>query len=170
MVLLLLFVVFVVAPLVELYVIIQVAHQIGALNTIAALIIISFIGAWVVKAAGLSVLARTQRQLAAGRMPTNELVDGGILLFAGALMLAPGFISDVIGIFLVFPPTRSLVRRLVLRSYRVQMARGGTSSWGNGRVWSRVIVDTDTIDTDTIDVDARDDAAPRPPRGELDQG
>jgi UPF0716 protein FxsA len=159
MVLLVLFVVFIVAPLVELYVIVQVAQEIGVLETIAALIVISFIGAWLVKAAGLSVLVRTQQQLAAGRMPTNELVDGGILLFAGAMMLAPGFISDVIGIFLVLPPTRALVRRLVLRSYRAQMARGGAGGWANGRVWSRAVADVDSHDQDP---------PARPPKGEIE--
>jgi UPF0716 protein FxsA len=159
MVLLVLFVVFVVAPLVELYVIVQVAQSIGVLNTIAALIIISFIGAWVVRAAGVSVLVRIQRQLAAGRMPTNELVDGGILLFAGAMMIAPGFISDVLGLLLVFPPTRAIVRRLVLRSYRARLDRGGGATFGQGRIWSRVVVD----------VDSRDDDPPwTPPRGEID--
>jgi UPF0716 protein FxsA len=102
---------------------------------------------------------RTQQQLAAGRMPTNELVDGGILLFAGAMMLAPGFISDVIGIFLVLPPTRALVRRLVLRSYRAQMARGGAGGWANGRVWIRVVVDVDSHDQDP---------PARPPKGEIE--
>jgi UPF0716 protein FxsA len=160
MVLLVLFVVFVVAPLVELYVIIQVAHEIGVLETIAALIIISAIGAWLVKTAGVSVLIRIQKQLSAGRMPTNELVDGGILLFAGALMVAPGFVSDVLGILLVLPPTRAVVRRLVLRSYRARMARGDVGRWSNNRVWSRVVVDVDSYD---------DDEPPSSgPRGELD--
>jgi UPF0716 protein FxsA len=159
MALVVLFLVFIVAPLVELYVIVQVAQEIGVLETIAALIVISAVGAWLVKSAGLAVLVRMNTQLAAGRMPTNELVDGGILLFAGALMLAPGFISDVLGILLIIPPTRAIVRRAVLRSFRKQMASGGTATWGRGRVWSRVIVD----------VDGRDDGPPRqPPRGELD--
>jgi UPF0716 protein FxsA len=161
MALLLLFVVFVVAPLVELYVIVQVAQSIGALETIGLLIVIGFVGAWLVKAAGLAVLVRTQRQLAAGKMPTNELVDGGIILFAGALMIAPGFISDGLGLLLIFPPTRAIVRRLVLRSYRTQVERGTAGVWSTNRVWSRVVVD----------VDSRiDDPPPAPPRGEIDQG
>jgi UPF0716 protein FxsA len=163
MALLVLFVIFVVAPLVELYVIVQVAQEIGVLETIAALIVISAIGAWLVKTAGVSVLVRIQRQLAAGRMPTNELVDGGLLLFAGALMLAPGFLSDILGILLILPPTRAVVRRLVLRSYRARMAQGGAARWSNSRVWSRVVVDVDSFE---------DDDVPPPsdrPRGELDR-
>jgi UPF0716 protein FxsA len=158
MALLVLFLVFVVAPIVELYVIVQVAQEIGVLETIAALIIISFVGAWLVKSAGLAVLVRMQRQLAAGRMPTNEIVDGALLLLAGALMVAPGFISDVIGILLILPPTRAVFRRLALRSFRKQMQSGGAATWGSGRVWSRVVVD----------VDSHDDEPPRrPPSGEL---
>jgi UPF0716 protein FxsA len=159
MALLVLFLLFVVAPIVELYVIVQVAQEIGVLETIAALIVISFIGAWLVKTAGLAVLVRMQRQLASGRMPTNEIVDGALLLLAGALMLAPGFISDVIGILLILPPTRVVFRRLALRSFRAQVQQGRAATWAQGRVWSRVVVD----------VDSRDDEPPRrPPRGELD--
>jgi UPF0716 protein FxsA len=165
MALFVLFVVFVVAPLVELYVIVQVAHEIGVLETIAALIIISAIGAWLVKAAGLSVLVRIQKQLAAGRMPTNELVDGGILLFAGALMLAPGFLSDVLGILLVVPPTRAIVRRLVLRSYRARMARGEVGRWSGNRVWSRVVVDVGAGDEDRAH---RGPGRPGDSRGEIE--
>jgi UPF0716 protein FxsA len=163
MALLVLFVVFIVAPLVELYVIVQVAQSIGVLETIAALIVISAIGAWLVKAAGLSVLVRIQQQMAAGRVPTNELVDGGILLFAGALMLAPGFLSDVLGILLILPPTRAVVRRILLRSYRARVAKGGgAATWGGSR-WFRggVVVDADSFEDD-------DWRPPSPPRGELD--
>jgi UPF0716 protein FxsA len=146
-------------PVAEIYVIVQVAHGIGVLNTFALLIIISVLGAWLVKVQGLSVFVRTQQQLAAGRMPTNELVDGAILLFAGALMLAPGFLTDVAGILLIIPPTRALVRRLILRSYRKRLADGRAAMWSNGR-WGRVVVDVDQVN---------DPPRPSsdPPRGEL---
>jgi UPF0716 protein FxsA len=162
MALLVLFLVFIVAPLVELYVIVQVAQSIGVLETIAALIVISAIGAWLVKAAGISVLARIQQQLAAGRMPTNELVDGGILLFAGALMLAPGFISDVLGILLILPPTRAIVRRILLRAYKARVERGGgAATWMGRRSWGTVVVDAESFEDD-------DWTPPRPPRGEIE--
>lgn len=100
----------VVAPLVELYVIIQVSHVIGGWETIALLVVESMIGAWLLKRQGLSALARVSQAVEAGRVPGKELVDGFLILLAGALMLAPGFIGDVVGYLLLIPPTRALVR------------------------------------------------------------
>lgn len=101
---------FVVVPFVELYVIIQVAHVIGALDTIALLVVVSAVGAWLVKREGLGVWRRAQRQIGRGGMPGNELVDGVLILFAGALLLTPGFVSDVLGILLLLPPVRFALR------------------------------------------------------------
>jgi len=100
----------VVAPLVELYVIIQVADVIGGWQTIALLVVEGMIGAWLLKRQGLSVLGRVSEAVEAGRVPGKELVDGFLILLAGTLMLAPGFITDVIGYLLLIPPTRALVR------------------------------------------------------------
>lgn len=100
----------VVAPLVELYFIIQVAQVIGGWETIALLIVESAIGGWLLKRQGLATLARIGQTAEAGRMPTKELADGFLILVAGALMLAPGFLGDVIAYLLLIPPTRALVR------------------------------------------------------------
>ena len=108
MTLLLLGLVFIVGPIVELYVIIQVAQVIGGWETVALLIVESILGAWLMKRQGRGVLARIQSSLDAGRMPTKELVDGGLILFAGALMLTPGFVTDILGFVLLVPPTRAL--------------------------------------------------------------
>jgi UPF0716 protein FxsA len=145
-------------PVAEIYTIVQVAHGIGVLNTFALLIVISVLGAWLVKVQGLSVFIRVQQRLQEGRMPTNELVDGLILLFAGALMLTPGFITDAIGILLLLPPTRAVVRNLILRSYRKRLAEGGGATSSTGR-WGRVVVDVDQVNDD--------DRPGQPPRGEL---
>jgi UPF0716 protein FxsA len=114
--------VFLVAPLVEIYVMVQVADLVGVPETILLLIFMSFLGAWLAKLAGLGVLNRLQRTLRAGRAPSNELVDGALVLFAGALMIAPGFLSDCLALLLLLPPSRAVVRGIVLR--RLQ-ARGG---------------------------------------------
>ncbi len=100
----------VVAPLLELYVIIQVAQVIGGWETIALLVLESMVGAWLLKRQGLSVLARISQAVDQGRAPGRELVDGFLILVAGALMLAPGFIGDVIGYLLLLPPSRALIR------------------------------------------------------------
>jgi len=106
---------FVLLPLAELYVIIQVGQAFGALNTIALLIVISVVGAWLMKREGISVWRRFQRQVETGHVPGREIADGVMILAAGALMMAPGFITDVVGILLLLPPVRAGVRAMVLR-------------------------------------------------------
>lgn len=113
-----LFLLLIVAPLVELYVIIAVAQVIGGWETIALLIVESAIGAWLLKRQGLSTLRRITEAVDAGRAPGRELVDGLLLLVAGALMLAPGFLGDVIAYLLLLPPTRAPIRALVLRRFK----------------------------------------------------
>jgi UPF0716 protein FxsA len=110
---------FVVLPLVELYVIIQVGQSIGVWNTIGVLILVSVVGAWLARREGGSVLVRIRRQLEAGVMPTNELIDGGLILAGGLLLLTPGFVTDVFGILLLFPPTRALARIPLKRRFRI---------------------------------------------------
>ena len=126
MTLLLLGLVFIVGPIVELYVIIQVAQVIGGWETVALLIVESILGAWLMKRQGRGVLARIQSSLNAGRMPTKELVDGGLILFAGALMLTPGFVTDILGFVLLVPPTRALVRAALMHRFKDRLGSGYT--------------------------------------------
>ena len=113
-----LFLAFLVVPFVELYVIIQVGQAIGALNTIALLILVSATGAWLVKREGLSVLRRAQARVDQGGLPGRELVDGVLILFAGALLLTPGFVTDLLGILLLLPPVRAGLRAAVVQALR----------------------------------------------------
>ena len=85
----LLLLLFLVVPILELYVIVQVAGSIGTLETIGLLIVVSVAGAWLVRREGLSVLRRIQVQLGQAQMPTKQIVDGGLIMFAGALMRTP---------------------------------------------------------------------------------
>jgi UPF0716 protein FxsA len=110
----LLAVVFLVVPLLELAVIIQVGQAIGAAETILLLIVVSLAGGWLVKREGVGVLRRIQTAVSAGRVPGRELADGGLILFAGALLLTPGFLSDVLGIALLLPPVRAVVRPVLV--------------------------------------------------------
>lgn len=118
---LVLLIVLVIAPLVELYVILQVAHVIGGWETLALLLVEGAIGAWLLKRQGLAALRHVQEAIAAGRTPSTELVDGFLIVVAGALMLAPGFVSDLLGYLLLIPPTRALLRRPLVHRF----ARGG---------------------------------------------
>ena len=112
----LLVLVFVALPIAELYVLIQVAGGIGILNTIGLLIAVSVVGAWLSKREGLGVLRRIRFALDRYELPGREVVDGALILFAGALLMTPGFISDCLGILLLLPPTRAVVRGVVIRS------------------------------------------------------
>src|ERR1700704_5539296 len=108
--LLLLVLIFIVLPIAELYVIIQVGGLIGAGPTIAILILDSLIGAWLWRHQGRAACGRFNEALQEGRVPAREVLDGTLIIFGGALLITPGFISDVVGILLLFPPTRAIVR------------------------------------------------------------
>jgi UPF0716 protein FxsA len=113
---LLLALLFLVAPLVELAVIVQVAGTIGALNTIGLLVGVSIVGASLARRQGLVTLRRIQAAMGRGEIPSREVADGALILVAGALMIAPGFISDVVALLLLVPPTRAVFRRVLMRS------------------------------------------------------
>ena len=114
----LLAVLFLVVPIVELAVIIQVGRAIGVLDTIAVLVVISLVGAWLVRHEGIGVLRRMQQQTAAGQVPGTELIDGLLILVGGALMLTPGFVTDAFGLCLLLPPVRAALRAVVARRLR----------------------------------------------------
>jgi UPF0716 protein FxsA len=109
---------FILVPIVEIYVIIQVGQAIGALWTIAILIVDSLIGARLLSWQGRTAWRRFQEAIAAGRMPHNEVLDGVMIVVGGTLLLTPGFITDVFGLLLLLPPARAVLRRGVIRSIR----------------------------------------------------
>jgi UPF0716 protein FxsA len=119
---LLLFILFIGFPLVELYVIIQVGQWIGALPTIGLLLAAGLIGGPLAASQGRAVWARFNETLAAGRAPTREVFDGVCVIMAGALLVTPGFVTDVLGIGLLLPPLRGVGYRLLAR--RVKRAAG----------------------------------------------
>lgn len=113
-----LFLLFLIVPIIELWVILQVGQALGVLPTLALLIAVSVAGAWLVKREGLGVWRRARRQIERGEVPANELVDGLLVLLAGALMLAPGFVTDAAGVLLLLPPSRAALRTFLVRRYR----------------------------------------------------
>ena len=104
-----------VVPLAELYVLIQVGQVIGVLDTLGLLLLVSIVGAWLAKREGVGVLRRMQAAVNAGRVPGTELVDAFLILLAAALMLTPGFLTDIVAILLLLPPVRAGVRRALRR-------------------------------------------------------
>jgi UPF0716 protein FxsA len=159
----LLIVLFIVVPLVELYVIIQVGQAIGALPTIGLLLLDSLLGSWLLRAQGRSVWRRFREALAAGRPPARETVDGALVIVGGALMLAPGFITDAFGVLLLLPPTRAVVRRGLLRNAlgRLFGPLGTVGSSAGGAAWrARTRQDYD-VDATAREIDVDPPVLPR---------
>ena len=106
---------FIVVPLAELYVILKVGDAIGVVPTIALLALDSVLGSLLLRAQGRAVWRRFNEALASSRMPHREVMDGVLVIFGGAFLITPGFITDIVGLVLLLPPTRSLVRRWLVR-------------------------------------------------------
>jgi UPF0716 protein FxsA len=121
---------FIVVPIAELYVIIQVGEAIGALPTIAILIADSFLGTWLLRSQGRATWRRFNEAVAAGRPPAREVLDGALVIFGGAFLITPGFITDVIGLALLLPPLRAVVRRALVRNFT---NRAVVRTFGAGR-------------------------------------
>ena len=125
---LLLVLIFIVLPIAEIYVIIQVGNAIGVLPTIALLIVDGFVGAALARSQGRAAWARFNQALAEGRVPAREVVDGAMIIVGGAFLLAPGFITDVIGLALVLPFTRAIFRGIVARLAKRRIIVAGPAS------------------------------------------
>jgi UPF0716 protein FxsA len=106
---------FVVAPILELYVLIRIGSQIGVLWTITALIGVSVAGTWLAKREGFRVFRSFMETSRKGEVPSREMVHGVCVLVAGVLLFIPGFIGDVLGLLLLLPPVRRIIVSLVLR-------------------------------------------------------
>jgi UPF0716 protein FxsA len=165
-----LFVLFIVIPIIELYVIVQVNTVIGLGWTLFALVAISIAGAALVKHEGLRAWQRTREALNDARMPAAEVLDGAFVLMGGALMLTPGFVTDAVGLLLVFPLTRAVLNRAV-RS-RVRAFVGFPAPRRDARQRRRPDRDTtaadDVIDVEVIDVERNTPPGPSERRGEIE--
>lgn len=124
-------------PVLEIYLLIQVGQTIGAWWTVLLLVAAGFLGSWLVKREGSRAWRALVDALAAGRMPARELADGALILVGGTLLLTPGFVSDLVGVFCILPVTRPVARRVLTRmaARRLTGAVSGSSgsraaAWG----------------------------------------
>jgi UPF0716 protein FxsA len=117
-------------PLLEILVLIRVGQVIGPWWTILLLIADSIIGAWLMRREGGRTFRALSQALSSGRMPARELADGILVLAGGLLMLSPGFVTDLLGIFLILPVTRPIGRRLLTRVVSSRLLASGWSSPG----------------------------------------
>jgi UPF0716 protein FxsA len=148
----LLVILFIVVPIAELAVLIQVGQLIGVWWTIAILIADALLGSWLLRTQGRLAWRRFVTAMNEGRIPHREAVDGVLVIFGGALLLTPGFLTDVLGLLFLLPPTRALIRRLFLRQamrrITVTMAAGPRPPRGPAQR-------DDDVDGTAVDVDAR---------------
>lgn len=119
-----LFLLFSLVPVIEIYLLLKAARLIGALPTVAILLLISMCGALLVRAQGFTLLRRIQEELAVGRLPAAELVDGCMVLLGGLLLLTPGFFTDLIGLFFLFPISRHVIMRIAGRQLQRRLTKG----------------------------------------------
>jgi len=111
---------FLVVPFVEIYLLLQVGGIIGAIPTIFLVVLTAVLGAWLLKQQGLATLRRFQASLAQGTLPAYEMVEGPILLVGGALLLTPGFITDIMGFACLIPQLRRKIAQYVIENRLIQ--------------------------------------------------
>ena len=128
----LLIVIFIVVPIAELYVIIQVGQLIGIWPTLFLLLADAVLGSMLLRHQGRSAWRRFNEALAARRFPGREVADGTLIIVGGTLLLTPGFITDIFGLFLLLPPTRAISRRVLKRFTIGRFAVVGVSGGGFG--------------------------------------
>jgi UPF0716 protein FxsA len=115
---------FIVVPIVELALIIEVGQAIGVLPTIAILLLDSILGSLLLRSQGRTAWRRFNDAARGGRVPHREALDGALVIFGGALLLTPGFATDVLGLLLLAPPTRAVARRLLARAIGRRLVMG----------------------------------------------
>lgn len=126
----LLLIAFIAVPLIEIGVFIQVGGLIGLWPTLAVVVLTAMIGTWLLRQQGLATLARARSHTDRGVLPARELFDGLCLLFAGALLLTPGFVTDGVGFLLFVPPLRDALRTRLAGHFQ---ASGQTRVWVDGQ-------------------------------------
>ena len=147
----------IVVPLLELWVIIEVGSLIGAVPTILLLLACSFLGAWLVKHQGRAAWTRFTTTINSGKVPAKETADGALVILAGALLLTPGFLTDIVGLLLLTPVVRKVVRGtafagLIQRSGWIGVtytgANAANSAWKRTRAQQPYDVEGTAVDVD----------------------
>jgi UPF0716 protein FxsA len=143
---------FILVPIAELAVLIQVGQAIGVWWTIALLIADSILGSLLMRSQGRITWRRFTEAVGEARVPAREVADGVLVIFGGALLLTPGFISDIFGLLFLLPPTRAVIRRVFLRQAlkRVTVSMSGVTMPPRGGGYR-----ADDVEGTAVDVDPR---------------
>jgi UPF0716 protein FxsA len=147
---LLLIVLFIVVPIAELAVLIQIGQEIGVWWTIALLVADAVLGSMLARSQGRATWFRFNEALRAGRPPAREVMDGALVLFGGALLVTPGFLTDILGLVLLLPPTRAFVRAVLVRRFagRMVASMGAPRTPGQTRPRQAFDVEGTAVDSD----------------------
>ena len=119
-----LFLLFTVIPMIELYLLLTLGRYMGFTATVALVVLTGALGAWLARSQGLATLTEIRQQQAMGRMPAAALVDGLLILIAGAVLLTPGLLTDLAGFFLLIPAGRALIRNTVRQRIEAKINQG----------------------------------------------
>jgi UPF0716 protein FxsA len=119
-----LFVAFAILPVLEIYVLIQVGTRIGAANTVILVLLSALVGAWLARQQGMRTLLKIRENMSQGIMPAEELLDALLIFVAGAVLLTPGFVTDLLGLLILFPPSRNRFKRWLRRKFDQWMDQG----------------------------------------------
>ena len=146
---------FIVVPFAELYVIIWVVGPaLGAPLTILLLVLDSILGGVLMRSQGRAVWRRFNGTLAEGRIPHREVIDGVLVIFGGAFLLTPGFVTDILGALLLLPPTRAVIRRIIGRRFTLSVLSSVPGGGGAGRARRGPAGDFD-VDGTATEIDPR---------------
>lgn len=119
-----LLILFVIVPVTELYILIEVGKKIGSLTTIGIIILTGIIGAYLVKGQGFMILKKIQNDLNEGVIPGDSLIQGAIILAGGIFLLTPGFATDIIGFIFLIPVSRRVVKKYLLKWLKGKIKEG----------------------------------------------
>jgi UPF0716 protein FxsA len=165
-----LFLLFITVPLIELFLFLVIGQKIGILPTFAIILLTGVLGAGLARSQGLKVLAKYQQSIAQGKLPHEAVIDGLLILIAGALLLTPGFLTDTMGFLLLAPPVRQMVRARLEASLRerfrvvgVPQAAGFSSAAGpfpgSARPREATVGRDGVINVEAVVVESRADRA-----------
>ena len=119
-----LLILFVLVPVTELYILIEVGKKIGSVTTIGVIILTGIIGTYLVKSQGFMILRKIQNDLNEGIMPGDSLIQGAIVLVGGILLLTPGFVTDILGFIFLMPASRNILKKYLLKWLKGKIKEG----------------------------------------------
>ena len=120
-----LFLLFLIIPVIEIYLLIKVGSHIGGLATVAALVFISLLGAYLARTQGFRIFSAIREELSRGRLPAAQLLDGALVFVGSVLLMTPGFFTDFLGIFFLVPATRRYIKMWLGLWLQSRISKGG---------------------------------------------